>query len=57
MGFRSRKFILAVMFTVTGCIGVLTGKVTGEHFYWLAAMVMGAYGFANVAAKKVEHDT
>jgi hypothetical protein len=52
--FKSRKFILAVMFTVAGIAGIFTGKLGGGEFIGLAATVLGLYGGANVIAGKVE---
>lgn len=52
--FKSRKFILALMFTIAGIGAMFTGKFGGGEFIGLAATVLGLYGGANVLAGKVE---
>lgn len=51
---KSRKFILALVFTITGVAAMFTGKLGGGEFIGLAATVLGLYGGANVLAGKVE---
>jgi hypothetical protein len=52
--FKSRKFILALLFTFAGIGAMVTGKLGGGEFIGLAATVLGLYGGANVLAGKVE---
>lgn len=49
--FRERKFILSMLFTLTGCAGLFFGYILSEHFYWLAGAVLGGYGFNKWAEK------
>lgn len=51
---KSRKFILALVFTIAGVAAMFTGKLGGGEFIGLAATVLGLYGGANVLAGKVE---
>jgi hypothetical protein len=39
----SRRFILAMIFTVGGTFGLFYDKVESEHYYWLAAGVLMGY--------------
>lgn len=50
--FLSRKFGLAVAYSVAGVVALFTGHISGPEFVALATLVMGAYGMANVAEKK-----
>ena len=50
--FRSRKFILAAVFTMAGVAGLFTGKLGGGEFIGIAATVLGLYGGANVLGKR-----
>ena len=46
-----RRFILAFVFSITGCGCVITGTISGGEFCSLACVVLGAYGGADVAHK------
>ena len=50
--FRSRKFALAVFFSVSGVMALFLGKISGGEFIGLAGVVLGLYGAANVMEKK-----
>ena len=50
--FASRKFALAFWFAGFGTLGWLAGKMDGPTYVALAALVLAAYGAANVAARK-----
>ena len=50
--YLSRKFIVTAFFAVTGAIAIFTDKMSGNEYVALAALVIGAYGLSNVAAKK-----
>jgi hypothetical protein len=52
--FRSRRFILAAIFTLTGCAGLFVGKVTDGSLIGLAGVVLGLYGGARVAQVALE---
>lgn len=49
---RSRRFILAMIFTVVGSAGLFYDKIESEHFYWLAGAVLGGYASTEWAKKK-----
>jgi hypothetical protein len=51
--FKSKKFVLAVMFTVAGIVAMFAGNLGGGEFIGLAATVLGLYGGADVIAGKV----
>ena len=52
--FISRKFILALLFTVTGCLGLLVFKViTGGEFVTLTGLVLGAFTAGDVALNAI----
>jgi len=53
--FSSRKFILAMSFTVVGSIALLAGKLGGGEFIGMAGVVLGLYGSANVADRAVRN--
>lgn len=48
----SRKFVLTAGITLAGIVGFLLGKMSGSEFVAFAPFVIGAYGAANVAAKR-----
>lgn len=39
----SRRFIMAMIFTIGGTVGLFFDKLDSEHYYWLAAAVLGGY--------------
>lgn len=52
--YLSRKFIIAMIFTVSACIGFLaTGKLTGAEFVTLALGIPGLFTAGDVAIKHV----
>lgn len=51
--YRSRKLALAVYFSVIGTIALFTDKVSGDQFVFLAGVVLGMYGAANVMEKRL----
>lgn len=53
-GYRSRKFILACASFLTSAVFVLLGRLTGDHWLWVLALILGLYGGGNIAAKIVE---
>jgi hypothetical protein len=53
MRFLSRKFILACFFALAGTGLAATGKLSAD-FVGLAALILGAYGYANIKAKEVD---
>jgi len=50
---RSRRFILAMVFTVGGTTGLFLDKIESEHYYWLAGAVLAGYAGTEWAKKKV----
>lgn len=55
--FRSRKFILAMTFTIVGSIALLIGAIDGGAYTMLAGSVLALYGAANVGYRYVAGDT
>jgi len=51
--FRSRKFMVAIFFTLSGTVGLFMDKLGGGEYIALATTVLTLYGLANVADKKV----
>lgn len=49
---RSRKFILAVFFALTGAVALFTGHLSGAEFIGLTGLVIGLYGGANVMEER-----
>lgn len=55
--FFSRKWILALLFTLTGCAGFLmTGKLTGAEFVSLALGITGLFGASDAAINFIHRD-
>jgi hypothetical protein len=52
LDYASRKFLIAMVYTSAGVIALLSGRMDGPTFVALATLVLGVYGYANVAAKK-----
>ena len=46
--YRSRKFILAMIYTVSGVAALFLSKIGGGEFIGLAGVVLALYGAANV---------
>ena len=50
----SRKFVLALLFTIAGCIGLfVTDKIDGGQFVALAGLVLGAFTAGDVALNAI----
>lgn len=55
MKYLSRKFILAAIFTLTGCgVFAFTAKLTGGEFITLAGLVLGAFTAGDVAINAIQ---
>jgi hypothetical protein len=52
----SRRFILAMIFTAGGTIGLFYDKFNSTDYYWLAAAVLGGYASTEFAKRKVPTD-
>lgn len=50
--FGSRKFLLAILFTATGCAALLMKLIDGTAFNFLAGTVLAAHGTANIIDKR-----
>lgn len=54
MKFLSRKFLLALIFALTGCIVFgFTAKLTGGEFISLVGIVLGAFTAGDVALNAI----
>lgn len=54
MKYLSRKFVLAVLFGVTGCaVFAFTAKLTGGEFISLVGIVLGAFTAGDVALNAI----
>ena len=52
--FFSRKFILALIFTITACIGLfVTDKIDGGQFVALVGIILGAFTAGDVALNAI----
>ena len=49
--YRSRKFLLASLFTTAGVIALFAEKMTGGEFIGLSGTVLALYGAANLMDK------
>lgn len=50
----SRKFILALLFTVAACIGLFVkGTIDGSQFVALAGIILGAFTAGDVALNAI----
>lgn len=57
MKFLSRKFILAFLFTITGCaVFAFTAKLTGGEFVTLVGVILGAFTAGDVALNAIHKD-
>ena len=55
--FLSRKFILAFIFTFTGCaVFAFTNKLSGGDFILLVGSIMGAFTAGDVALNYIHKD-
>ena len=54
MKYLSRKFILALLFALTGCVVfAFTAKLTGGEFISLVGIVLGAFTAGDVALNAI----
>lgn len=55
MKYLSRKFILAALFALTGClVFAFTAKLTGGEFISLCGIVLGAFTAGDVAINAIQ---
>ena len=52
----SRRFIIAMIFTLGGTAGLFLDKVDSEHYYWLAGAVLAGYAGTEMAKKRKIND-
>jgi hypothetical protein len=51
----SRKFIIALIFTVTACLALfLTDKIDGGQFVALVGIILGAFTAGDVAINAIQ---
>lgn len=53
--YRSRKFILATIFTITTVIALFIGKISGGEFIGAMATILGLYGASNIGDEYVSN--
>lgn len=54
MKYLSRKFVLALIFALTGCVVfAFTAKLTGGEFISLCGIVLGAFTAGDVALNAI----
>lgn len=54
MKYLSRKFILALLFTITGCgVFAFSAKLTGGEFVTLVGVILGAFTAGDVALNHI----
>lgn len=54
MKFLSRKFLLAFIFTITGCgVFAFTGKLSGGEFIALVGIIMGVFTAGDTALNAI----
>jgi hypothetical protein len=52
--FWSRKFILALLFTIAACVGLFVkGTIDGSQFVALAGIILGAFTAGDVALNAI----
>lgn len=57
MKYLSRKFILALIFAVTGCaVFAFTQKLSGGEFVTLVGVVLGAFTAGDVAINSIHRN-
>lgn len=58
MKFLSRKFLLALLFTVTGCsVFAFTSKLSGGEFITLVGIIMGVFTGGDAALNYIHRDS
>ena len=50
--YKSTKFILALLFSVTGCAALMMHIFDPASFNWLVAIVLTGHGASNILDKK-----
>lgn len=56
-GYGSRKFVLAVLFSITGCaVFAFTSKLTGGEFVTLVTVLLGTFTAGDVALNHIHKD-
>jgi len=56
--YLGRKFILAMLFTIAGCLALfLTDKVSGGEFVTLAGLILGSFTAGDVAMNAIHRKT
>ena len=48
--YRSRKFILAVFFSLASTVGLYFGHITDSNYVMIIGLVLGLYGGSNLMA-------
>lgn len=57
MKFLSRKWLIAICFTITGCLAfAFTHKLTGAEFVSLALGLTGLFGASDAALNYIHRD-
>ena len=54
--YTSRKFILAVFFSLASTVGLYFGHITDSNYVIIVGLVLGLYGGSNVMAKSKGDD-
>lgn len=55
--FLSRKFLLALIFTITGCaVFALTNKLSGGEWITLVGIIMGVFTAGDAAVNLIHRD-
>lgn len=55
--FLSRKFLIALIFTVTGCgVFAFTGKLTGAEWITLVGIIMGVFTAGDAAVNLIHRN-
>lgn len=49
-----RKFALAMLFSISTIVGLFTGFLGGGEFIAAMGLILGLYGAANIAQRKVD---
>lgn len=55
--YNSRKFVLACFFAASTTVGLYFGHIDAGNYIVAIGLVLGLYGSANVASKKVTNDS
>lgn len=49
--YTSRKFLIAVFFSLASTVGLYFGHITDSNYVVIVGLVLGLYGGSNVMAK------